>query len=562
MASSLELPSRPTSIQDITAQAKKFNWDPSISLKFWLRTAQTLYNEGQAYLDDRNLTKAYLLYYRYSILALDHLSNHPEAKTPEGNKSIKSLRNKTVLVVLDRLERIKPLLEEELAALNEAAAKKRELRSQQDAGRARSHRTPEYEEFASRDPALSPSADLLDAGDHQELAVDLAQEEIKRRNADRRASRIPGGSRQEEQARRTAGIWNNWDKRYTESHVEDNDDMFRRDMESTRRQLHGDDHQHMGDVAHGTHHSRRPDYPAVRPSTYNYPRISKPATVNYDSIQPRSSSIKPLQPARPPKEHIPNELRPPVLPRKEQIYPERTLQSPEGTEELPTRPPKIADTPDLPVKRKPAPVVTFRPNTYLENGDPLRSVFLPRQLRSVFLSVASENTRRGLEMCGILCGNLVNNALFVSCLLIPEQKCTSDTCETENEDTMLEYCMNEDLIVLGWIHTHPTQTCFMSSRDLHTQSGYQAMMPESIAIVCAPKFEPSYGIFRLTNPPGLPHILQCREKATFHQHSVDDLYTSAEEPPGHVYENDKLEFTVHDLRPGARNNGIVHQKHY
>lgn len=56
---------------------------------------------------------------------------------------------------------------------------------------------------------------------------------------------------------------------------------------------------------------------------------------------------------------------------------------------------------------------------------------------------------------------------------------------------MFDYCINEDLLVLGWIHTHPTQTCFMSSRDLHTQSGYQVMMPESVAIVCAPKFNPS-----------------------------------------------------------------------
>ena len=41
-------------------------------------------------------------------------------------------------------------------------------------------------------------------------------------------------------------------------------------------------------------------------------------------------------------------------------------------------------------------------------------------------------------------------------------------------------------MVLGWIHTHPTQSCFMSSRDLHTQVGYQVMMKESVAVVLAP----------------------------------------------------------------------------
>ncbi len=30
------------------------------------------------------------------------------------------------------------------------------------------------------------------------------------------------------------------------------------------------------------------------------------------------------------------------------------------------------------------------------------------------------------------------------------------------------------LYPLGWIHTHPTQTCFLSSVDVHTQCGYQA----------------------------------------------------------------------------------------
>jgi STAM-binding protein len=119
-------------------------------------------------------------------------------------------------------------------------------------------------------------------------------------------------------------------------------------------------------------------------------------------------------------------------------------------------------------------------------------VFLPRKLRQAFLDIARDNTKAGLEMCGMLCGTPINNALFIRCLLIPDQKCTSDTCETENESSMFDYCSSEDLMVIGWIHTHPTQTCFMSSRDLHTHAGYQVMMPESIAIVCSPKFHPSY----------------------------------------------------------------------
>lgn len=129
---------------------------------------------------------------------------------------------------------------------------------------------------------------------------------------------------------------------------------------------------------------------------------------------------------------------------------------------------------------------TFKYSASLENGTFLRTVFLPPSLRISFLSLALPNTRANLETCGILCGTLISNALFISKLVIPDQECTSDTCETINEDKLFDYVDGEDLMVLGWIHTHPTQTCFMSSRDLHTHAGYQAMMPESIAIVCAP----------------------------------------------------------------------------
>lgn len=149
----------------------------------------------------------------------------------------------------------------------------------------------------------------------------------------------------------------------------------------------------------------------------------------------------------------------------------------DGPARLPSPPPK----PDL----EPS-TFTFKPSAFLENGSPLRTIFLPPNLRHQFLKIALSNTQANLETCGVLCGTLISNALFISKLVIPDQESTSDTCETINEDKLFEYVDGEDLMVLGWIHTHPTQTCFMSSRDLHTHAGYQAMMPESIAIVCAP----------------------------------------------------------------------------
>lgn len=154
----------------------------------------------------------------------------------------------------------------------------------------------------------------------------------------------------------------------------------------------------------------------------------------------------------------------------------------------PALPTKVPSSPTKPVLDK---SFQFTTPATLENGTALRTIFLPSTLRSEFLNVAASNTRKNLETCGILCGTLIQNALFISRLVIPEQEATSDTCGTTDEEGLFMYCDSEDLMVLGWIHTHPTQTCFMSSVDLHTHCSYQLMLPESIAIVCAPRFEPS-----------------------------------------------------------------------
>ncbi|ODV92169.1 hypothetical protein CANCADRAFT_22685, partial [Tortispora caseinolytica NRRL Y-17796] len=184
---------------------------------------------------------------------------------------------------------------------------------------------------------------------------------------------------------------------------------------------------------------------------------------------------------------------------------------------------------------------------YTERGDPLRSIFLPGSLHKRFLSISSNNTARGLETCGILCGKLSLNAFFVTHLVIPEQDNTPNSCQTKDEEGLFHFIDSNDLFILGWIHTHPTQTCFMSSVDLHTHNSYQLMLPESIAIVCAPQKTPNFGIFRLTDPPGIGVITECREPAMFHPHSTGNLYTSAYKP-GHASFSDQVPLTIKDLR--------------
>jgi STAM-binding protein len=45
MAGSTFLASKPMSVKEITAKAEDFAFDPSIQLKYWLRTADTLLRE-------------------------------------------------------------------------------------------------------------------------------------------------------------------------------------------------------------------------------------------------------------------------------------------------------------------------------------------------------------------------------------------------------------------------------------------------------------------------------------------------------------------------------------
>lgn len=272
------------------------------------------------------------------------------------------------------------------------------------------------------------------------------------------------------------------------------------------------------------------------------------ATVEAPSAQPLHvgySYPAVQQPHRPPTRR-PDLFVPPSKP------PKPTHEKPAAALS-PARPPKAA--PAIPSKTSfqtvTEPSYTFAPSAHLENGEPLRTVFLPRTLRTTFLRLAHQNTTANLETCGFLAGTLRANALFVNTLIVPAQTATSDTCEMTNESQLFDYVDSHSLMVMGWIHTHPTQSCFMSSRDLHTHAGYQMMLAESVAVVCAPsKGDTSHGgdwgVFRLTDPPGKTAILRCERPGLFHPHDVDNVYTDA--VPGHVMEIEEMEFEIVDLR--------------
>lgn len=503
--------------------------------------------QADIYEHEGNDQQTYLLLFRHAQLVIRNLSTHPDAKQAKNRLAL-AQANKDVEYGLIKLEVLKPRINkryERYEQLLRDRDTRRASASAREASRSREQKIPSHQQVINQrpisDPAVASDTETLAAGDHRDLAVRLAHNEIRRRARARKATRQAGISEEVEQERRTAGVWGNWEEAFTKNDESIDQDTLSRHMQNVRLQVNGATN---GENKNG---SSRPSFESQK-SNYHYPVVPEHRdAVSWKPLPQPSSSLgdntlrstrtSPGAPDLPPKDYpvdrSGNQTLLPLRPEKEAL-PASSISS--------NIDPSPAPQQDL----KPS-TFTFKPSAYLENGTPLRTIFLPPDLRHRFLSIALPNTRANLETCGILCGTLVSNALFISKLVIPDQESTSDTCETINESKLFDYVDGEDLMVLGWIHTHPTQTCFMSSRDLHTHGGYQVMMPESIAIVCAPS-KGDWGVFRLTDPPGMKTVLNCTQTGLFHPHAESNIYTDALRP-GHVYEAKELEFDVVDLRP-------------
>ncbi|XP_065351870.1 STAM-binding protein [Cloeon dipterum] len=193
------------------------------------------------------------------------------------------------------------------------------------------------------------------------------------------------------------------------------------------------------------------------------------------------------------------------------------------------------------VDRSTKPLSLLSPSLHNQLG--LRKVIIPSKLMPKFMSLAQKNTDQNTETCGILAGSMVKNQLYITHLLVPKQKGTPDSCTTMSEEEIFDFQDRQDLITFGWIHTHPSQTSFLSSVDLHTHCSYQRMMPEAVAIVCAPRYKET-GIYMLTTNYGLDFIANCKSTG-FHPHpSEPPLFTTAE----HAVFDDYAPIEVVDLR--------------
>lgn len=164
------------------------------------------------------------------------------------------------------------------------------------------------------------------------------------------------------------------------------------------------------------------------------------------------------------------------------------------------------------------------------------------QMVSDFLQLARENSTNNKETCGILMGSMVANRYVITHVVLPKQVGTPDSCNTLDDLEVFNYAESKGLMTLGWIHTHPSQTAFLSSVDLHTQYGYQAMLPEAVAIVCSIKYQDSQSL-RLSDA-GLETMAKCKQKG-FHPHeSKIPLFEACH----HVSYDPSIRFEISDMR--------------
>lgn len=519
--------SRPLNVEEITREGDAFEFTTARSLQQWLRAAKMLLNEAAMCEEDGNYQMAYLYLYRHCQLILTKLPDHPEYRNERYKEELARARREC-MNSLKKMEQWKPrIIQEHQRYMKAMERRNAERQRVQNEFNTAPRQSQSYEGSRRSSVASLGGTQALNANENREFAVDLAEREIKRRDASRRSTKQAGISPATVASRRQGFIANDQEDYFkTGDGVREAGQLMNREA---RRQRDND---------------RRDRHSLV--ASYNYPSVpQREAKMDW-----KSSS---WQHPEPPKAR--RDL-PPALPAKESLYDYQAAELP-GPPALPPKP-KYSQAPPSPPTAPPSPPpgthqppskYTFKPTAFTESGAPLRTVLLPPDLRTTFLNLAHPNTARNLETCGILCATLVSNALFITHLIVPDQTSTSDTCDTteEGDNALFDFCDSHNLLVCGWIHTHPSQSCFLSSRDLHTSSGYQIMLPEAVAIVCAPRHTPDWGIFRLTEPPGLEHILGCEQKGLFHLHSESNLYTDALRP-GHVVEGPGLRFETVDLR--------------
>ncbi|KAF5390077.1 hypothetical protein D9757_003757 [Collybiopsis confluens] len=598
---------KPLMISELASRAQQTNWDETGSFKYYLRLAEKYRKDAKEYVTKGNLEEAFVAFARSASIVLEKLPSHRDYHTALNpvQKNNLSLNGQEILdnlghlkpILLDRYEKwssqhpdrgdTPPLTQEEV----DQAEETRRAQEESDSARRRQQIPPPPSQFfgpSSSFAAHSAVQSARSAAGASSAPIQRFQDNRLRAHASAPSGQSYSGMPNPPHSTSTisgvisssltpsATMYHAASREAGSAHLSmpssasagyqpppvSHPNMYSRTISQqgplilplenpSRFEDEATDSEHetpegvLQRYASPARSSRSRNYPA--PVTTMSPpppdRIEYPKLMN---MHQQSQGYRPSQDSMflQPSMSWPTPVNHYSLSNASQRERENYHPLPQPPSQPPYGSVPAGHPPPIPTDSRP--LSSFTSSSELSPSDgSLRTVHLPRDCLNRFLTIAKVNTTRDRETCGLLLGKDVRGKYLVTTLLIPKQHSTSDTCTMDEEELILQVTEERGLITLGWIHTHPSQSCFMSSVDLHTHSAFQRMLPESFAVVCAPSSVPNFGIFRLTDPPGLHLILACDVKEAFHPHSDAPIYTDAER--GHVQMKD-LSLEIVDLR--------------
>ncbi|XP_071692143.1 AMSH-like ubiquitin thioesterase 3 [Rutidosis leptorrhynchoides] len=493
---------------NINAMARKIDVDDRIPLRNYYRIADNLLKQARIYREEKNIIDLYVMLLRYSSLVLDTIRFHRDY--PVQCVKERAFSKKQLLAVIDELESLKAEVDRQIDVLNKGHTRSEvyqpngleESSLQPSTVNNNVSFGPGYNQFHNMENSISWNQNRATTQYKQLTSFDAQFQKLsllpppKQETLSRHSLLGPNGLRG--QPLNSSTQIKVQYPTYTDYNSSENLSLI---------QSVQNDAPAFKDENSGVNISTMESVLSLDDG-----RWSRPVEDQFEDDDFHSGIIRQPSP-------------PPVLAR---LQPEHSHISPS----------RVADP-------RPGPA-SFQEESPTSNT--YHHLHIPVKMMQDFLRLAQANTKRNLETCGVLAGSLKNRNFQITTLIIPKQESTSDSCQTLNEEDIFDVQDKRSLFPLGWIHTHPTQTCFMSSVDLHTHYSYQIMLPEAVAIVMAPTDESSpHGIFHLSDPAGVKLIRNCDQRG-FHPHEEPDDGSPIYEHCSHVYMNETLKFDVVDLR--------------
>ncbi|XP_010931734.1 AMSH-like ubiquitin thioesterase 3 [Elaeis guineensis] len=499
---------------NLNACAQRVDVDNRISLNYYYRIADNLLRQASIYREEKNLIDLYIILLRFSSLMCETIPSHRDYQTSLPKE--KAIFRKKLLDVMDELESLKPSVQHQVDELNKG-------HFQSDTQEIISYSTTPAKKqiFPSLciEQASTRSTSQLSRKPSNERNLVVSSDRMQTERQLQRLSFSLPPPKEETLSRHSIlgpnGLRGQWTGPITGIRVQypNNAELIQSGITGVNQ-----DEQY-GAITVNEGDSGKSNYDlesvlSLDDGRWSIPK-EKSGSLVTNVAQEGSIQLNIRQPSPPP-----------VL---AELQPEVHSISPSNVADPRPGPPK-------------------RALDGMPDSKEYQDLHVPVKMMECFLRLAETNTAKNLETCGVLAGSLKNRMFFVTTLIIPKQESTSDSCQTKDEEEIFDVQDKRSLFPLGWIHTHPTQTCFMSSIDLHTHYSYQIMLPEAIAIVMAPTdTSRTHGIFHLADPTGVSIIRNCQERG-FHPHEQPPDGSPIYEHCSHVYMNPNLKFDVIDLR--------------